>query len=185
MIEGLLLIILIFFGGLFLIISLITLLIGFVKKSSKLKKFACGIGVVPILCFGILMYWYLIAIPSFNKSQMDDFVGIYVPNDYAQELLTQNGLATNEIKLILFSNGTYKFDTIQGVELEKSGIWKTGGIDGMFEFHNNEGRLIDWGIPSGNDNNSTLSFEYQIDKDDWKNNNRILFIKKSDEKNSQ
>lgn len=183
MIESLLFIILIFFGGLFLIISLITLLIGFVKKSSRLKKIACGIGIIPIVCFGIIMYWYLIAIPSFNKSQMDDFVGIYVPNDSAKELLTKNGLATNEIKLILYSNGTYKFDTIQGIELEKSGTWKTGGIDGMFEFHNKDGRLVDWGIPSGNDHSSTLSFEYQIKKDNWKNNKRILFIKKSKERN--
>lgn len=178
MIESLLFIFLIFFGGLFLIISLITLLIGFIKKSSKLKKIAYGIGIVPILCFGIILYWYLIAIPSFNKNQMEDFVGVYELNNSAKELLTKNGITTNQVKLILYSNGTYKFNTIQGVELEKSGTWKTGGIDGMFEFHNNGGRLIDWGIPSSSNNNSTLSFEYQIDKDDWRNNDRILFIKK-------
>ena len=77
MLESLLFILLIFIGGIFLLISLIVLLFGIFKKSQKLKKIAFGIGTVPIMCFGLIAFWYLIAVPSFNKSEMEEFSGTY------------------------------------------------------------------------------------------------------------
>jgi len=108
---------------------------------------------------------------------MGDFAGTYVPNKSAIELLTENGLKTNNPKLILLSDGTYKFDIIEGVGLEKSGTWKTGGIDGMFEFYGKDGNLSEWASPSGSGDESVLSLEYQLDEDDWENTKSILFIK--------
>ena len=177
MLESLIFIFLIFVGGIFLTISLIVLIIGLIKKSSKLKKIALGIGIVPVLCIGLIAFWYIIAIPSFDKNQMGDFAGTYVPNKSALELFIENGLQTKEPKLILLSDGTYKFDVIEGVGLEKSGTWKTGGIDGLFEFHDKDGNLSEWASPSGSGDESALSFEYQLDGDDWQNRKRILFIK--------
>lgn len=177
MLESLLFIFLIFVGGIFLAISLIVLIIGLIKKSSRLKKIALGFGIVPV-CVGLIAFWYMIAIPSFDKNQMGDFAGTYVPNKTAMELLAKNGLKTNNPKLILLSDGTYKFDIIEGVGLEKSGTWKTGGIDGMFEFYDKDGNLMEWASPSGSGDESALSLEYQLDEDDWQNRKSILFIKK-------
>ncbi|WP_047548462.1 hypothetical protein [Psychroserpens sp. Hel_I_66] len=177
MLESLLFIFLICVGGLFLLISLIILTIGLIKKSSKLKKVAFGIGVVPILCFGLIIFWYAIAVPSFNNNLMEDFAGVYIPHKSATEFLNENGVTENELKLTLYSDGTYKFDGIEGFGLEKIGTWKTGGIDGQFEFHDENGSLSEWASPSGSGDESSLSFEYQLDEDDWQNRKSILFIK--------
>jgi energy-coupling factor transporter transmembrane protein EcfT len=181
MLESLLFIFLICFGGLFLLISLIILLIGIAKKSSKLKKIALGIGVVPILCFGLIFFWYAIVVPSFNNNQMEDFAGVYVPHKSATEFLNENVITKTELKLTLYSDGTYKFDGIKGIELEKKGTWKTGGIDGLFEFRDEYGRLSEWASPSGSGKESALSFDFKIDKKDRTNTKIILFIKKESE----
>ena len=177
MLESLLFMFLIFIGGLFLLISLIVLIIGLAKKSSKLKKIAIGIGVVPILCFGLIIFWYAIAVPSFNNNQMEDFAGVYVPHKSATEFLNENRITKNELKLTLYSDGTYKFDGIKGISLEKKGTWKTGGIDGLFEFHDEDGSLSEWASPSGSGKESALSIEYVKDENDWRNTERILFVK--------
>lgn len=177
MLESLLFIFLIFIGGLFLLISLIVLIIGLVKKSSKLKKVAIGIGIVPILCFGLIIFWYAIAVPSFNDNQMEDFAGVYVPHISAIKFLNENGITKNELKLTLYLDGTYKFDGIEGIALDKKGTWKTGGIDGLFEFHDEDGSLSEWASPSGIGKESALSIEYTKDKDDWRNTESILFVK--------
>jgi hypothetical protein len=138
-------------GGLFFIISLIVLLFGAIHKSSKLKKIAFGIGVVPILCFGTIVFYYVIAIPSFNNSQMKGFSGTYLSYKSENELSTKN-------KLILLGDGTYKFEGMKGLTLEKNGTWKTGGIDGCFEFYDNNGRLINLASPIEGDGNEKIVF---------------------------
>jgi hypothetical protein len=40
---------------------------------------------VPILCFGLIFFWYAIVVP-FNNNQMEDFAGVYVPHKSATEL---------------------------------------------------------------------------------------------------
>jgi energy-coupling factor transporter transmembrane protein EcfT len=177
MLESLLFIFLICFGGLFLLISLIVLLIG-IAKVLKLKKIALGIGVVPILCFGLIFFWYAIVVPSFNNNQMEDFAGVYVPHKSATEFLNENVITKTELKLTLYSDGTYKFDGIKGIELEKKGTWKTGGIDGLFEFRDEYGRLSEWASPSGSGKESALSFDFKLIKRPNKYK-IILFIKKN------
>ena len=176
MLESLLFIFLIFVGGIFLVISLIVLLIGLGKKSSRLKKIGIGIGIVPILCFGLIALYYLFILPSLHKNQMEDFAGTYVLHNSAEQIIVEKEQDSQNPKLILLSDGTYKFDGIDGVGLDKSGTWKTGGIDGMFEFDVNNGS--EWAIPSGGGNNAALSFAYEIDEGGWENTKRILFVKK-------
>ncbi|WP_405397564.1 hypothetical protein [Maribacter sp. Asnod2-G09] len=176
MLESLLFIFLIFVGGIFLVISLIVLLIGLGKKSSKLKKIGIGIGIIPILCFGLIALYYLVILPSLHKNQMEDFSGTYVLDNSAEQIMSKKELDSQYPKLVLLSDGTYKFDGIEGVGLEKSGTWKTGGIDGMFEFDVKHGS--EWAIPSGSENDAALSFDYEIDEGDWENTERIVFVKK-------
>ncbi len=178
MLESLIFMFLIFVGGIFLITSLITLVIGIIKRSTKIKQIGIGIGLVPILCFGLIAFWYSIAIPSFNQNQMEDFSGTYIPHHSSQGLINKKGMNGLEPNLILNSDGTYLFDSIPGIRIEKKGTWKTGGIDGAFEFHNERGSLSGRADPSGSGKDSALSFDFRLDKKDWKSTKRILFIKK-------
>lgn len=176
MLESLLFMFLIFLGGIFVIISLVVILIGLGKKSFKLKKIGLGIGIVPILCFGLIALYYLLILPSLHKNQMEDFAGTYVLHNSAEQIMAKKELDSQSPKLILLSDGKYKFDGIEGVGLEKSGTWKTGGIDGMFEFDVKHG--TEWASPSGSGKDAALSFDYQNNEDDWENTERIMFVKK-------
>ena len=145
MLESLLFILLISIGGIFLLISLIVLLFGLVKKSQKLKKIAFGVGTIPIMCFGLIAFWYLIAVPSFNKSEMEEFSGTYKIQTIEKE--------NTNTELKLFEDGTYSFNGKENVGLAKSGTWKTGGIDGQFEFYNENGNLIEFASQFGGNGN--------------------------------
>jgi hypothetical protein len=174
MLESLLFILLTLIGGLFLLISLIVITFGLAKKSRKLKKIGLGIGIVPLFCFGIIAYYYLIAVPSLNNSQMEEFSGTYLLANSAQQLLKMNGFSENP-KLTLNPDGTYQFDSIPGLGLGKRGLWKTGGIDGQFEFHDENGSLMEWGMPNGGGNNCGLSFDYENDKTEFSGMEQIHF----------
>ena len=162
MLESLLFILLIFTSGIFLLISLIVLLFGIFKKSQKLKKIAFGIGTVPIICFGLISFWYLIAVPSFNKSEMEEFSGTYKTETIEKE-------KTNT-ELKLFEDGTYTFNGKENAGLAKSGTWKTGGIDGQFEFYNENGNLIKFASQFGGNGNEKIIFNLY-------DSNEVRFIK--------
>jgi hypothetical protein len=78
---------------------------------------------VPILCF--IFFWYAIVVPSFNNNQMEDFAEFMFPHKSATEFLNENVITKTELKLTLYSDGTYKFDGIKG-RTRKKGTWKTG-----------------------------------------------------------
>jgi len=162
MLESLLFILLIFIGGIFLLISLIVLLFGLFKKSQKLKKIAFGVGTIPIMCFGLIAFWYLIAVPSFNKSEMEEFSGTYKIQTIEKE--------NTNTELKLFEDGTYSFNGKENVGLGKSGTWKTGGIDGQFEFYNENGNLIEFASQFGGNGNEKIIFNLY-------DSNEIRFIK--------
>lgn len=162
MLESLLFILLISIGGIFLLISLIVLLFGLVKKSQKLKKIAFGVGTIPIMCFGLIAFWYLIAVPSFNKSEMEEFSGTYKIQTIEKE--------NTNTELKLFEDGTYSFNGKENVGLAKSGTWKTGGIDGQFEFYNENGNLIEFASQFGGNGNEKIIFNLY-------DSNEIRFIK--------
>jgi len=164
MLESLLFIFLIFVGGIFLIISLIVLLFGAIKKSSKLKKIALGIGIVSIMCFGLIAFWYMIAIPSFNNSEMEKFSGTY------EIQRIEKGIDKTNSKLNLFTDGTYKFIGEENVGISKSGTWKTGGVDGHFEFYDENENLIEFASPFGGNGNEKIIFNLY-------DSNEVRFVK--------
>ena len=164
MLESLLFILLIFTGGIFLLISLIVLLFGIFKKSQKLNKIAFGIGTVPIMCFGLITFWYLIAVPSFNKSEMEEFSGTY------KIQIIEKGKEKTNSELNLFSDGTYKFNGKENIRITKRGTWKTGGIDGQFEFYDENGNLIEYASQFGGNGNEKIIFNLY-------DSNEVRFIK--------
>ena len=173
MLESILFILLILIGGLFMIIALVTMLIGIIKKSSRLKKTALTITIIPVLCWGLIAFWYLVTLPSLNKSDMKDFAGTYTPNTSFNA--SKRGI--NKPKLILSEDGTYIFDGLEGIGLKKQGTWKTGGNDGLVEFYDKNGNLSEWASPYDNDDDHSLSFEYRGGQDP----ETILFVKTKSE----
>ena len=155
MLESLLFMFLIFIGGIFLIASLVILLFGIIKKSSKTRKFAFVVGIVPFICFGLIAFWYGIAIPSFNKNEMKEFSGTYKIEE----------LEKDSCNLKLLENGTYEFFGKTTLRLRKNGTWKTGGIDGQFEFYDNNDNLIEFASPFGGDGTLKIIFNlYESDE---------------------
>jgi len=173
MLESLLFILLILMSGLFIIIALIVMFIAFIKKSSALKKTALKIIVIPFLCWGLIAVWYLITLPSINKSEMENFAGTYTLNSCDSESLKSSKSRINQAKLILFDDGTYLFEGREKIGLKKQGTWKTGGNDGLFEFYDKNGNLSQWASPYDNDDNYSLSIECQNGQDF----ETILFVK--------
>ena len=163
-------------GVLTAIAAFLGIIAGIVKKSPKIKKSGIGFGIASFLCFGLIFFWYRIATPSFNKGQMNRFSGTYVLHESAKPTLKQFGITEFGQELTLNANGTFKVDSISGLGLEKSGKWKTGGIDGAFEFHDSNGILLEFAFPSGGGTNARLSFHYNTGE--WDNPEQILFVKK-------
>ncbi|WP_142724434.1 MULTISPECIES: hypothetical protein [unclassified Chryseobacterium] len=159
MLESLLFILLLLVSGLFIVIALIIMLIAVIRKSSALKKTALKITIIPILCWGLIAVWYFKTLPSINESEMENFAGIYTLNSSGNESFKPSKSKINGYKLILFDDGTYLFDGHEKIGLKKQGTWKTGGIDGLFEFYDENGNLSQWASPYDNDNNYSLYFE--------------------------
>ncbi|WP_348702486.1 hypothetical protein [Tenacibaculum sp. 190524A02b] len=135
-----------------------------------MKKIAFGIGIAPIICFGLIVFWYLIAVPYFNKNEMERFSGTY-------EIQTiEKGKEKTNSELNLFADGTYKFNGNENIGIAKSGIWKTGGIDGQFEFYDDNGNLIEYASQFGGNGNEKIIFNLY-------DSNEIRFIKKRINKN--
>lgn len=130
MLESLLFMFLIFVGSAFVFISFFTVIFGFFAKHKNALKIGKYLFLIPIFCFGLIYFWYNIAVPSFNKSQQKEFSGTYKLDN-----------SLSDIKLYLNADGTYYYDSIPNMRIPKKGLWKTGGIDGYFEFMNLKGNL--------------------------------------------
>jgi hypothetical protein len=55
---------------------------------------------------------------------MEDFAGVYVPHKSATEFLNENVITKTELKLTLYSDGTYKFDGIKRNRTRKKELGK-------------------------------------------------------------
>lgn len=177
MLESLLFIALLILGGITLILSIVCIVIGLNKKEKSLRNIGFGIGIIPVFCFGIVTFWYGIAIPSFYNKQMNTFAGTYLPTELTKNILTKNNKLDKPLKLKLNPDGTYEFDIIQGVGLKKKGTWETGGIDGCFNFYDESGKLIDFGMPAGNEDNCSISFEFRANENNFFEVESISFKK--------
>ena len=177
MLESLMFMVLMILGGITIILSVIIIIIGLGKKQKLLRNIGLGIGIIPIICFCLIAYWYGGAIPTFNNNQMTDFAGIYLPTESTKNILIKNNQLDKSIKLVLNPDGTYEFTPIQGIGLKKSGIWETGGIDGHFNFYDELGNLIDFGMPAGSGENCILSFQFRPNQDEFFETENIYFKK--------
>ena len=93
MLESLIFMILSFIGIVGLIISIIILLIGLIKKSSKIKMTGMVFLIIPIFCYGLIQFWYKIVIPNSNDKISNEFVGVYSTHKIkSTKFLKRNGL---------------------------------------------------------------------------------------------
>jgi len=181
MLESLIFMILSFIGITGLVISILILLVGLIKKSRKLKITGMIFLMLPIFSYGLITFWYKIVVPNSNDKLANEFVGIYsTHNVKSKKFLKRNGLFDKERFLTLKDDGTYEFDSIPGVKLWKSGKWKSGGIDGAFEFYNDKGDNVDYSYPFGSGDNCGLTFHYRPNDKDFKSTEQIALIKSAE-----
>lgn len=177
MLESLLFMTLIIIGGIALILALIIISYGFYIKEKSLRNIGFAIGLIPVFCFGLIVFWYGIAVSSFNNNQMNDYVGTYLLTPSSKDLISKNSKSNEPSELVLHSDGTYEFDIIEGINLDKNGTWETGGIDGHFMFYDKSEKLVDSGSPAKNGADYTLSFIYTPNPDDFFEAMNITFNK--------
>ena len=129
MLESFLFIILIVF---FIFIALVVIIIGLLIKNVKLTRIGLySFFGFPILIVILYFFWYAFVVPIFNNSFQKEYSGTYKLENVKEEF-----------KIYLNSDGTYYYDNIPNIDLPKKGTWKTGGIDGAFEFYNVKGNLV-------------------------------------------
>jgi len=113
------------------------LIIGFIKKSKRLKLISLIPGLITLLILVINLFWYNISIPNQNTNIAKEYSGTYY----------LDGLKSNP-KLILNNNLTYQIETVKALKIYGQGTWKTGMVDGMFSFYNKSGQLVGFAYPS-------------------------------------
>lgn len=177
MLESLLFMALMIIGGAILILTIVIIGYGIYIKEKSLRNIGFAIGLIPTFCFGLIAFWYGIAIPSFNDNQIHDYAGTYLLSSSSKDLISNNSESNQTIELILHIDGTYEFDITKGIQLEKNGTWETGGIDGNLMFYNKSGELIDFGLPGKNGADHTLSFIYRSNPDNLFETQSIYFSK--------
>ena len=143
MLESLVFMFLIFIGGISLLFSIIFILYALISNNKRRIKTSLYSLSIPIFCFGLIFFWYGIMVLSFNNSEMKDYSGTYI-----------NEISNLEIELK--EDGTFIADSIPKLELTKTGTWKTGGVDGMFEFYDSHGNLIYY-VNNGQNSNGVLT----------------------------
>lgn len=147
MLESLLFLTFIGIGIFFVVVLMILWIISYVIKSSALRKVAFYLGIIPAFCFGIIFLYYAVILPFQKKTQMEDYAGTYVTEQYSQT------------QIILHKKGTYRSYNSEQTGIDTSGTWKTGGIDGTFEFYDAKGSLKSRAIPSEIGSRITLEFD--------------------------
>lgn len=150
MLESLLFVLLVIVGAVSFFAAFFTVIFGFSAKHKLALKIGKYLFAIPVFCFGLIFFWYNIAIPSFNNSQQIEYSGTYK---------TENTLL--DFKLYLKADGTYHYDSIPNMRIPKKGLWKTGGIDGYFEFMNLKGNLESHVWPGVFENKKYLTFSLE------------------------
>ena len=175
MLESLLFLILIFTGVIFLVISLLLLVIGIVKKKPRIRNVGFGIGFIPLFCFGLIAIYYKVLLPASHENQMEDFAGIYTLTEEGYHRLQIDSTETPMPVLVLYDNGTYELDGIPQLKLKSTGTWQTGRIDGMFEFEATNG--TSYAMPRGSGSTAAMSFDFYNDTKGHTNDQKVIFVK--------
>ena len=137
MLESLFYIISILTVVIFGLASIILIIIGFIKKSNRLKLLSLILGLITLIVLVANVFWYKVSIPNQNSLTAQEYSGTYY----------LDGIKSNP-KLILKKDLTFQTDTISTLELYGQGTWKTGMVDGLFGFYNNLGQLVGFAYPS-------------------------------------
>lgn len=124
-VEQVLWVVLLYGGVLCVLVSVLVLFVGFSKKAPRLKKRGYVIGLVSLVCFGLLSVYYFIVFPATRKSELELFSGTYLLTETSRQILSENTSFEIHPKLILHQDGRYEFDGIEGINLAKNGTWKT------------------------------------------------------------
>lgn len=177
-VEQVLWVVLLYGGVLCLLVSVLVLFVGFRNKAPKLKKRGYGIGLVSLVCFGLLSVYYFIVFPATRKSEVELFSGTYVLTETSRQLLSENTSFEAHPQLILHQDGRYEFDGVEGINLAKRGTWKIEEENGAWGFYDEHGQLHVSVAPATNGIKATFAFEYRTKKDNWKGTRNILFEKK-------
>ena len=130
MLESLLFLILIIAGAFFALVSFVIIGLGLLSNSKTTYKVGLWTLSVPAICFGIIFVFYAVVVPWSNEKAMEEYSGTYILDNMEVH-----------VTLVLGEDGTYACDKIQGFPFSKTGTWKTGGIDGLFELREANGDL--------------------------------------------
>ena len=179
MLESLLFVLFVIIGTIALVGAVMLFLIGTINKNKSIKNIASYILIIPIGSYGIIAIFYLIIQPYNFNSLAKESAGVYyisgiAPLEY-QVILEDN----KNFTLVLKEDGTYYInDVIPELKLERKGKWNIGGIDGMFEFKNLQGNIIDFASYYGSKDKFMLEFSCYF-SDDWQESGYMRFKKRN------
>ncbi|MAW93685.1 MULTISPECIES: hypothetical protein [unclassified Leeuwenhoekiella] len=169
MLESLIFILIVISVGISLILAIVFLLLGLAKKSKRLRKIALECALIATFFFSLIPLWYSLIVPWFNANKMKDFSGEYV--------LENSNKSTETVTLFLYENGTYSYDGSDKLGLHKTGNWRTGGVDGTFEFLSENDNLLKYARPNSYEEKCEISFDI-FNRDRFQKINKLVFIKK-------
>ena len=128
MLESLLFLILIVVGAFFALVSFVIIGLGLLSKSKTTYKVGLWTLSVPAICFGTIFIFYAVVVPWLNGIEMEKYSGTYILDNSQPKVI-----------LVLKDDGTYTCDKIPEAPFSRTGTWKTGGIDGLFELREASG----------------------------------------------
>jgi len=163
MLESLIFIVLVFLGVGSLIFSIFFILFALIKNEKYLIKGSFYSLAIPLFCFGLIFFFYSVIKPMSNYSQMEVYSGNYISED-------------GNFNMVLNSDGTYVSDSIPKLRIYRKGIWKTGGVDGYFEFYDNNGKGLSHVWPSSTKSNKRQLI-FDISNKNSSRRKKIKFIK--------
>lgn len=139
-------------------------------NSKKWRNVGLAAGLLAFASFGLIIFYYSIVIPLSNQSQMKNYSGTYIVS--SDSIPKKN---SNELNL--FKNGSYSYygdkKFIRKARIQEKGFWKTGGIDGVFDFRNLNNSSGNWASPFGSKGNEYIIFNL-YDRDE------VKFVKKKE-----
>jgi hypothetical protein len=158
MLADLFFIILILIGFITAIPATILIISGVIKKVRPTVTIGLFMLIVPVICFGLFFWFYLIYIPNINDKRIIEFSGQYrvdLTSSYNENKIK----FSNAIYyMTLNTDMTFKLDSIPDMAFWGKGNWDPDGIDGQFEFLDSSGNLLNLASPFKEDKGRQLVF---------------------------
>ena len=162
MFESLFFITFFFIGAFFMFVSLIIYVVGGISRSKKIIRIGHWSSILPLFFFGTIFFYYGVIVPYGNKVQKNRYAKTYI--------YRQKGMK-NELQLK--TDGTFTCRCSSRVDIPYKGTWESGGIDGVLMFYDEDGVLVQYGMPAINyEEKKVISFSDRPDHE-------ITFVEKS------